>query len=101
MTTQFEGIKDAKERAAVFFRRDRRKWYNAYNWLCGPGDKKGKMAQDFTVERLQRSGVSERKREIFREFGPALARLLGIDLQTLEEDLNVMDGDYDIFFSFQ
>lgn len=90
---QFEGIKDAKERAAVFYRRDRRRWYKIYSWLClEPIDGKGKVGQDISVERLRQSEYSEKKREMLREFGPGLSRLLGIDIPSLEEAMKITDG---------
>lgn len=93
MTAQFESMKDIKERAAQYYKRDRRKFWRLYNWLClEPIEKKGKQEQEFNADRLQ-SRTAQRRREILREFGPALTDLLGLDAPALEQAMKDADGN--------
>ncbi|KAF9443916.1 hypothetical protein P691DRAFT_778588 [Macrolepiota fuliginosa MF-IS2] len=96
MSQQFDSIKSSMERAAQWYKRDRRLWFKIYHWLClEPVSKKGKQIQEMDFDRLQ-DKTSQRRREVLREFGPALTELLGIDVPALEEAMRDAEDATDV-----
>ncbi|KXN81962.1 hypothetical protein AN958_03370 [Leucoagaricus sp. SymC.cos] len=84
---QYDAIQLKGKRAQELFTRDRRKFFDLYRWLCMENaDKSNLQVPDIDYDRI-RDQNTLRRRDILREFGPALSDLLDLNIGEIEEKL--------------
>lgn len=80
MNAQYDALLDRSRRAQQIFIRDRRKFYEIYEWLCLEPLTKQKKANLF--DNIDQN--TQHRRAILREFGPELSKLLGFDAEMID-----------------
>ncbi|KAF7760077.1 hypothetical protein Agabi119p4_10753 [Agaricus bisporus var. burnettii] len=78
---QYDAMKDARKRAAEYYQRDRRILYKISKWLCV------EPLNERPNQFYSKNSTALGRRELLREFGPALTKLLGLDIPALEKSL--------------
>jgi len=83
---QYDAMKDARKRAAEYYQRDRRLLYGISKWLCV------EPLNERPNQFYSKNATALGRRELLREFGPALTNLLGLDIPALEKALKEGHG---------
>jgi len=91
LKAQYDALLDKSRRAQQIFTRDRRKFYEIYEWLClEPVTKKKKSNLPDKID--FRDQNTQHRRTILREFGSDLSKLLGLDVEMLDRMMQAAQG---------
>ena len=96
LKAQYDALLDKSKRAQQIFTRDRRKFYEIYEWLClEPVVKKKKSNLPDEID--FRDQNTQHRRAILREFGSDLSKLLGLDMEMLDRMMQAARGSKSVY----